>query len=102
MPEREEAEAAVRAQDEFLSIASHELRTPVASVKATAQLVQRSLRRGTLDPERAEYYLAISRQLIEAHRGRIWATSPGEHQGTTVGIWLPDPVSPEVPATTPD
>jgi two-component system sensor histidine kinase VicK len=33
--------------------------------------------------------LAISRQLIEAHGGRMWATSPGEYQGTTVALWLP-------------
>src|SRR5262249_44722469 len=33
--------------------------------------------------------LAVCRQLVEAHGGRIWATSPGEEQGTTVVIWLP-------------
>jgi len=33
--------------------------------------------------------LSICRQLIEAHGGRVWATSPGEHRGTTVGLWLP-------------
>ncbi|MBV9602185.1 MAG: PAS domain S-box protein [Chloroflexi bacterium] len=54
---RAEAEAAVRAQDEFLSIASHELRTPVAAVKATAQLAQRSMLRGTLDPPRLVRHL---------------------------------------------
>jgi PAS domain S-box-containing protein len=54
---RAEAEAAVRAQDEFLSIASHELRTPVAAVKATAQLAQRSIQRGTLDQPRLERHL---------------------------------------------
>jgi len=54
---RAEAEAAMRAQDEFLSIASHELRTPVAAVKATAQLAQRSLQRGTLEIPRLERHL---------------------------------------------
>jgi PAS domain S-box-containing protein len=54
---RAEAEAAVSAQDEFLSIASHELRTPVAAVKATAQLAQRSIQRGTLEPSRLERHL---------------------------------------------
>ena len=54
---RAEAQAAVRAQDEFLSIASHELRTPVAAVKATAQLAQRAIARGTLDKQRLERHL---------------------------------------------
>jgi PAS domain S-box-containing protein len=54
---RAEAEDAVRAQDEFLSIASHELRTPVAAVKATAQLAQRSIQRGQFDAQRTEQYL---------------------------------------------
>lgn len=33
--------------------------------------------------------LSISRALIEAHGGRIWASSPGLNQGTTVTISLP-------------
>jgi len=35
--------------------------------------------------------LSICRQLIEAHGGRIWASSPGEQMGTTLGVWLPTP-----------
>jgi PAS domain S-box-containing protein len=42
---RAEAEHAVRARDMFLSIASHELRNPMASVKASAQLLMRFLER---------------------------------------------------------
>jgi signal transduction histidine kinase len=35
--------------------------------------------------------LSICRQLVESHGGRIWASSAGEEQGTTLGIWLPNP-----------
>ena len=55
---RAEAEAAVAAQDKFLSIAAHELRTPVATVKAAAQLADRSIARGQLDVARFTRHLA--------------------------------------------
>jgi signal transduction histidine kinase len=55
---RRAAEAATRARDEFLSIASHELRNPVAGIKGAAQLLQRMLRAGRLDDERLDRYLA--------------------------------------------
>jgi PAS domain S-box-containing protein len=51
---RADAEAAVRARDQFLSIAAHELRTPTAGIKGQAQLALRMLRRGTPEPERLE------------------------------------------------
>lgn len=50
---RGEAEAGIQARDEFLSVASHELRTPVTGIKGHAQLLLRSLEAGRLDPERA-------------------------------------------------
>lgn len=53
---RAEAEAAVRVRDEFLSIASHELRNPVAGLKASAQMLRRSLEQGRLDPERLDRF----------------------------------------------
>lgn len=46
---RAQAEAAVQARDEFLSIASHELRTPVTAIAASAQLLVRALQRGRPD-----------------------------------------------------
>ncbi len=52
---RERAEAAVRARDEFLSIASHELRNPVAGVKGTAQLLQRIWRKGGTEAQVEQY-----------------------------------------------
>jgi signal transduction histidine kinase len=58
--ERAQAElrGALRARDEFLSIASHELRTPVAGVKAAAQILLRARARGTLDEARLERSLS--------------------------------------------
>ncbi len=53
---RREAEEAVRARDEFLSIASHELRNPLAVIKVTAQQLGRAQSSGRLDGERAERY----------------------------------------------
>ena len=45
------AEEAVRARDTFLSIAAHELRTPITALKGTAQLLLRRRSRGTLDAD---------------------------------------------------
>jgi PAS domain S-box-containing protein len=47
------AQEAISLRDEFLSVASHELRTPVAALSAHAQLALRRLsREGQLEPER--------------------------------------------------
>jgi|GEM_PF-1357578 len=50
------AEAVTRARDEFLSIAAHELRNPVAAITATAQLLKRTLDQGRIEPERLGRY----------------------------------------------
>ena len=47
----------IRARDHFLSIAAHELRTPVVSIKGYAQFLLRSLERGTLSPDRLRHSL---------------------------------------------
>lgn len=47
-----QAQAAVRARDQFLSIAAHELRTPVAGLKGYAQMLLRAQERGHLAPQR--------------------------------------------------
>ena len=46
------ARDAVAARDQFLSVASHELRTPVTSIKAYVQLLRRQLDRAAPDPVR--------------------------------------------------
>ena len=49
---REAAEGAVQARDTFLSIAAHELKTPLTALKGGAQLLRRRQLRGQLDPDR--------------------------------------------------
>src|SRR3954469_23853562 len=44
---RAEAEASLRVRDETLAAISHDLRTPLTSIRALAQLLQRRLNRGT-------------------------------------------------------
>jgi PAS domain S-box-containing protein len=45
---------AVRARETFLSVAGHELRTPVVSIKGYAQLLLRDFQRQVLSPRRLE------------------------------------------------
>jgi signal transduction histidine kinase len=54
---RGQAEAALNVRDEFMSIAAHELRTPVTAIKAGAQLAQRRLEDSTPDGVRTLQYL---------------------------------------------
>ena len=49
---RAEAEAAVRMRDEFVGIASHELRTPITAIKCSAQILLREFDRGNFSPSR--------------------------------------------------
>jgi signal transduction histidine kinase len=47
---RSDAEAGVRMRDEFMAIASHELRTPVTTIRCTAQLLLSHLDRSDSEP----------------------------------------------------
>ncbi|HEY8599034.1 MAG TPA: ATP-binding protein [Thermomicrobiales bacterium] len=49
----QQAQEAVRLRDQFVAIASHELRTPVTSIRGYAQLLERQAAQGTLDTARA-------------------------------------------------
>ncbi len=54
---------AVASRDEFLSIASHELKTPITSLKIQAQSVMREMKKGNpeiYDPERIKKYFVQS------------------------------------------
>src|SRR5205823_2466677 len=52
-------QVALRTRDEFLASASHDLKNPIASIKATAQLLQHRMRRtAVLDPALVERSLA--------------------------------------------
>lgn len=57
---RTEAEAAIRVRDDFLGIAAHELKTPVAGLRGSAQLLLRQLERAAgVDPERLRLRLEV-------------------------------------------
>ncbi|MCH5719722.1 PAS domain-containing sensor histidine kinase [Niabella hibiscisoli] len=52
----------LRQKDEFISTASHELKTPVTSIKAYAQLVQANLERSG-DPQNGDLLSRLNRQI---------------------------------------
>jgi PAS domain S-box-containing protein len=62
------AEAALRARDEFLSVAAHELKTPMTSAKMAAQLLARSFRTKTLTTAQQRSLETIDRQITKLGR----------------------------------
>jgi PAS domain S-box-containing protein len=63
-----EAESALRARDEFLGVAAHELKTPMTSAKIAAQLLQRSFKDVPLDPAQRRSIDTIDRQISKLGR----------------------------------
>jgi PAS domain S-box-containing protein len=63
----QETQAALRVRDTFLSIASHELRTPVTSLRGFVQALQRHQQRGRLDPA----HLASALPVIQRNADRL-------------------------------
>lgn len=64
---RAAAEAAVRMRDEFVSIASHELRSPITAIKGTAQLLLKRIQIDELGPEE----LTMRLQTVNAMSDRL-------------------------------
>ncbi|HUE75723.1 MAG TPA: ATP-binding protein, partial [Chloroflexota bacterium] len=67
---RQQAEAAIRLRDEFLGVAAHELRTPLAILRGFSQLLSRHFATGEeIDPEKRQRYLrAIDDQTEKLNR----------------------------------
>ncbi len=61
-----ELKDAVKARDEFLSLASHELKTPITALKLQAQMFQRSVDRGDDDAYSKQRVDRLSEQTIKA------------------------------------
>jgi PAS domain S-box-containing protein len=61
---------AIRARDEFLSLASHELRNPVAAISGTAQLIERARQRHQLDDRLIDRYMSVI-QRTSAHLANL-------------------------------
>jgi PAS domain S-box-containing protein len=65
---RQALEEAVRARDEFLSIASHELKTPLTSIQLQTQMMKRNIERGrpeAFDPARVTHLVAQTNKSIQ-------------------------------------
>jgi PAS domain S-box-containing protein len=63
-----EAQEAIRVRDEFLSIASHELRTPITPLQLQLQAFLRSLKKGSpngFSPEKAAAKLEVAARQLE-------------------------------------
>ncbi len=66
------AQEAIRARDRFLSIAAHELKTPMTSLRGFVQLAMRQLERdGCLDPAQARQALRVIDQQSRKLAGLI-------------------------------
>jgi signal transduction histidine kinase len=66
----QEMTSAIRARDEFLSIASHELKTPLTSLKLQAQLYSRAIQKGDESVLSEERVAALAQQ-TEKQVGRL-------------------------------
>src|SRR3954470_12714276 len=63
-----EAETAVRIRDEFLSVAAHELKTPLTAAKTAAQLLTRTFRGTQLTPTQTRALDTVEKQIGKLSR----------------------------------
>lgn len=64
----ETAQLAIRARDEFLAIAGHELRTPLAALSLQLETVKLAFESGRIDTERAKYEGRVEKALGQVTR----------------------------------
>jgi PAS domain S-box-containing protein len=72
---RQDAERAVRDREEFLSIAAHELKTPLTAIKASAQFLERLLNAAAADgPSLTALVGRLTSQIarLEPHTSSWW------------------------------
>ena len=62
---RELLSKAVKARDEFLSIASHELKTPLTAIKLQLQLARRTLKSGNPDPAKISISYEVALRQVD-------------------------------------
>lgn len=86
---REQAEEAIQARDAFISSVSHDLKTPIVSIKGLAQMLRRQLTdEGQIDPER------FARGLTNIDVAASRMTAMIEDLSNTVRLQLERPTSP--------
>lgn len=62
------AEAATLARDDFLSVAAHELKTPLTGLRATAQIIARKLKKSDIE---APPWLSNGLRAVDEQSGRL-------------------------------